>query len=113
MLSDTNMRRAAGWVKQVWFDAFIAECRFMRYFQFHGGKRRLQGDTYFFGELFPDAAARSTRPAVIAAITGGDVVEELNKVQFAEVSADREYWMPLRHDLELLSHAARREPPQA
>ncbi|MEP6763480.1 MAG: hypothetical protein ABJB66_04165 [Gemmatimonadaceae bacterium] len=56
----------------------------------------------------PIGAARSTRPAVIAAITGGDVAEQMSKEQLRAMSADREYWMPLRRELESLRHAARR-----
>ncbi len=57
---------------------------------------------------FPRDAARSTRPAVVAAIAEGDVASALAVEQSAEMSADRDYWQPLRRELESLRHAARR-----
>ena len=59
-------------------------------------------------ERFPLDAARSTRPAVVAVMTGGDVANALALEQSAEMAADRAYWEPLRRELESLRHAARR-----
>lgn len=59
-------------------------------------------------ERFPLDAARATRPAVTAALTGGDVASALAIEQSQEMSADRAYWEPLRRELESLRHAARK-----
>jgi hypothetical protein len=59
-------------------------------------------------ERFSSAAAQSTRPAVIAALGGGDVDAALATEQATEVAADRAYWAPLRRELEQLRHDARR-----
>ena len=59
-------------------------------------------------ERFPSDAARSMRPAVVAALTGDDVANALAIEQSREMSADRAYWEPLRRELESLRHAARR-----
>ena len=59
-------------------------------------------------QRFPLDAARSARPAVVAAMTGGDVAGALALEQSAEMAADRAYWEPLRRELESLRHAARR-----
>ena len=59
-------------------------------------------------ERFPLDAARSMRPAVLAALAGGDVVGALALEQSNEMAADRAYWEPLRRELESLCHAARR-----
>ena len=59
-------------------------------------------------ERFPLDAARSTRPAVAAALAGGDVAGALALEQSGEMRADRAYWEPLRRELESLRHAARR-----
>lgn len=57
---------------------------------------------------FPLAAVRSTRPAVVAVMAGGDVGAALASEQTTEMTADRAYWEPLRRELEALRHAARR-----
>ncbi len=57
---------------------------------------------------FPDTAARVDRRAVVAARNDGDVMEALAAEQADEMAADREYWAPLRRELEALRHAARR-----
>jgi hypothetical protein len=57
---------------------------------------------------FPEQAARSPRPAVVAARVGGDIGDALAIEQAAEMAADRAYWEPLRRELETLRHAARR-----
>ena len=57
---------------------------------------------------FPLDAARSTRPAVLAAIAGRDLHDALASEQSIEMAADRAYWEPLRRELESLRHAARR-----
>ncbi len=62
-------------------------------------------------ERFPAHAARSTRPAVIALLSGGDVDEALAAEQALEMAADRAYWQPLRRELEQLRHAARHLEP--
>lgn len=59
-------------------------------------------------ERFPRDAARSTRPAAVAALAGGDVANALAIEQSNEMSDDRAYWEPLRRELEALRHAARR-----
>ena len=59
-------------------------------------------------ERFPLDAKRATRPAVVTAMTGGDVAGALALEQSAEMAADRAYWEPLRRELESLRHAARR-----
>jgi hypothetical protein len=58
---------------------------------------------------YPQAAAHSTRAAVIAVRTGGDVSDALAREQAEEMQADRLYWQPLRRELELLRHTRRRE----
>ena len=65
----------------------------------------------FIAELVarvPDAAARSTRPAVQACIRGGDVAAALATEQTTIMAEDAAYWQPLRQELEALRHAARR-----
>ena len=57
---------------------------------------------------FPGQAARSHRPAVIGARGDGDIAQSLASEQSAEMVADRAYWLPLRRELEVLRHAARR-----
>ena len=57
---------------------------------------------------FPLDAVRSTRPAVVASMAGGDVGDALASEQSTEMAADRAYWEPLRRELESLRHAARR-----
>ena len=57
---------------------------------------------------YPVQAARSRRPAVIAARCDGDMAEALASEQALEMAADRAYWEPLRRELEALRHAARR-----
>ena len=57
---------------------------------------------------FPLDAVRSTRPAVVAAMAGRDVSDALASEQSTEMAADRAYWEPLRRELALLRHAARR-----
>ena len=57
---------------------------------------------------FPDLAARSTRHAVVASVTGGDIASALTTEQAQEMSIDRVYWEPLRRELEALRRAARR-----
>lgn len=59
-------------------------------------------------ERFPERAARSARPAVLAALANGDVSDALASEQSAAMAADRGYCEPLRHELEQLRHAARR-----
>lgn len=56
---------------------------------------------------WPDAAKRSARPAVAATREGGDVNAALGREQGEEMAADREYWAPLRQELEMLRHEAR------
>ena len=55
----------------------------------------------------PDLAEASTRRAVQAAVQGEDVNVLLAAEQASEMAADREYWLPLRHELESLRHAVR------
>ncbi len=57
---------------------------------------------------FPQRAAVSTRAAVGAALTGGDIAGALATEQAHEMASDRAYWAPLRRELEALRHAARR-----
>ncbi len=57
---------------------------------------------------FATRAARSTRPAVVAAVEGGDIARALADEQEREMAIDRAYWLPLRRELEALRHAARR-----
>ena len=57
---------------------------------------------------FPDAAQVATRPAVVEVLRGGDVRGALNAEQQHELSVDREYWAPLRRELEWLRHAQRK-----
>lgn len=56
---------------------------------------------------FPVEAAASTRPAVQAVLTNGDVEHALSAEQSEAMAADRAYWAPLRRELEALRHAAR------
>jgi len=56
-----------------------------------------------------NAATRSTRNAVIAARSGGDVNAALAQEQANEMAIDAEYWLPLRRELETLRHAARKQ----
>lgn len=58
---------------------------------------------------FPREASTSTRAAVAACLSGGDVEGALASEQAAEMARDREYWLPLRQELESLRHQARRE----
>lgn len=55
----------------------------------------------------PDLAEVSLRPAVQLALHGGDVQAALSVEQAEEMAADRQYWLPLRRELESLRHAAR------
>ena len=57
---------------------------------------------------FPGIAKHVTRPAVAAALNDGDIPAALAAEQSHEMAADREYWLPLRRELEALRHAARR-----
>ena len=57
---------------------------------------------------FPEQATRSHRRAVMAARENGDVADALANEQATEMAADRAYWEPLRRELEVLRHAARR-----
>lgn len=57
---------------------------------------------------FRTPALLSTRPAVNAALNGGDVSAALAQEQASEMLADRAYWAPLRRELEALRFAARR-----
>jgi hypothetical protein len=57
---------------------------------------------------FPEAANASTRPAVVAILTGTDVEQALDEERLQEVQRDRAYWAPLRRELEVLRHASRR-----
>ncbi len=57
---------------------------------------------------YPEAAARSTRIPVHALLSGGDVDATLLAEQTTMMAADREYWAPLRRELEALRHDARR-----
>ena len=59
---------------------------------------------------FPDRAAMSFRAAVVAARAHGDIAGALAGEQTAEMLSDREYWEPLRRELEALRFAARRVP---
>ncbi len=59
-------------------------------------------------DRFPDSARSSTRGAVLAAISGGNVEEALAVEQSEEMQQDRAYWAPLRRELELLRHEARK-----
>ena len=58
---------------------------------------------------FPEAARTSQRPAVLAALSNGDVARALADEQAAEMAMDRDYWLPLRQELEALRHTARSE----
>ncbi len=57
---------------------------------------------------FPREARASARTAVAVALDGGDVSGALATEQAAEMTRDREYWLPLRRELETLRHQARR-----
>ncbi|MEQ1691679.1 MAG: hypothetical protein ABMA00_10355 [Gemmatimonas sp.] len=59
-------------------------------------------------ERFPSEASSSTRAAVVAATSGGDIESALATEQAHEMARDREYWAPLRRELEALRHQARR-----
>ena len=64
----------------------------------------------FLSELVarvPELAATCARPAVVAALSDSDIDRELAAEQAVEMAADREYWAPLRRELETLRHAAR------
>ena len=56
---------------------------------------------------YPEAAARSTRPAVHAALNDDDVDAALAAEQAQVMAEDRTYWAPLRRELEALRHEAR------
>jgi len=60
---------------------------------------------------YPDAAARSPRPAVQAALRGdrSAIEASLDAEQEAERAADRRYWEPLRKEIEQF-RLARRKP---
>lgn len=58
---------------------------------------------------YSGVAAQSQRGAVHAAIHGADIAAALAAEQATEMARDREYWAPLRRELERLRHAARRE----
>ena len=65
----------------------------------------------FLAELiaaYPDAAARSSRPLVQALLRDADADAALAQEQAAIMAVDREYWLPLRRELEALRHQARR-----
>ena len=57
---------------------------------------------------FPIQAAGSSRQAVVASVTDGDIASALATEQAQEMAIDRAYWAPLRRELESLRHAARR-----
>ncbi len=59
---------------------------------------------------YPEQATHSHRLAVLAAREDGDIAQALANEQAAEMAADRTYWDPLRRELEILRHAARRPP---
>ncbi len=61
-------------------------------------------------QRFSDAAARSRRPAVVAALANGDIAQALADEQSVEMALDKSYWLPLRRELEALRHQARRDP---
>jgi hypothetical protein len=58
-------------------------------------------------------AVASRRPAVVAALTGGldDVEQELETEEREERLRDREYWAPLKRELEALRRARTRSNP--
>lgn len=58
-------------------------------------------------ERYPDAAARSSRAAVLAAVNGLDIDAALAAEQAAIMAEDKAYWVPLRRELEQLRHEAR------
>jgi len=58
---------------------------------------------------FPEAAARSSRPAVIAAPNHDEMDVALAAEQTQIMAEDREYWAPLRRELEALRFEARRK----
>lgn len=60
-------------------------------------------------ERHPEVAARLSRPAVVDLLAGRDPTDALAREQSAEMVADREYWAPLRRELEALRHDARRQ----
>ena len=57
---------------------------------------------------WPAAAERSPRPAVVATRVNGDTDAALAREQAEEMAADREYWAPLRRELESARREARR-----
>jgi hypothetical protein len=59
-------------------------------------------------QRFSTHAQASTRDAVHAARTDGHIDTALDAEREREVSLDREYWAPLRQELELLRQARRR-----
>ena len=61
-------------------------------------------------QRFPDAADRSRRPAVVAALVNGDITQALADEQAMEMALDKSYWLPLRRELEALRHQARHDP---
>ena len=64
----------------------------------------------FLAELiarYPEAAARSSRAVVQAALRGDDVDSTLAAEQATIMAVDREYWAPLRRELEAFRHEAR------
>ena len=64
----------------------------------------------FLSELidrYPEVAARSSRPAVRAALTNDDMQEALAAEQALVMAEDRAYWAPLRRELEAFRHEAR------
>ncbi len=64
----------------------------------------------FLSELvarYPEAAMNCSRTVVQAMLRGGDVNAALSNEQAAEMAVDRQYWAPLRRELETLRHEAR------
>ena len=57
---------------------------------------------------YPDAAAQSSRPVVQALLRDAEADAALGQEQAAIMAMDREYWLPLRRELEALRHQARR-----
>ena len=56
---------------------------------------------------YPEVAARSSRPAVRAALNDDDIDAALAAEQAQVMGEDRAYWAPLRRELEALRHEAR------
>ena len=56
---------------------------------------------------YPEVAARSSRPAVRAALNNADIDDALAAEQASVMVEDRAYWAPLRRELEALRHEAR------